>query len=484
MAKSSSFRLPRRAFLASVGVGLAGIGAGAIVLEHKMAASIAERRKGRLYIVDHLRNRIVHAAPGDAEYPPAVVLKTSEAISGYASKFVYRVGEPVELHFPVPGDQCASFRQGGCQYGDSITLSSIGLGPGVYRCRYFVDGEIHEVVFSVIDPSQLPKVCLVYPTSTYQAYNTVGGESLYTVGTLETFRVSTLRPLGSTAPHHDPRRNFAHNLLNDMGVDFYAIDSVELHHNPGILDDADLVMLAQHDEYWSWEMRQALEVHLRHGGNLLCLAGNVMFWKVKFLDDDVAIQKISQTPRDGEIETWTGRWDRIRPEEQTIGLAWRFAGYPVKREFETYEAFAAEFSSDVMSRSEYDDSDGLRVLEPEHAVFSGTGLGKHDLFGQRSRLLDVEVDGLPLTDELTINSARAPLAPPGIRPLTYGFAARVSGIRRVTTMVDFRFEGKGRVLNFGSVGWVRSAHEPGGEVVAKVSRNAVELLLSEPKTTT
>ena len=484
MAKISKSRIPRRTFLASVGLGLAGIGAGEIVLNHRMAASDAARRMGRLYIVDQVNNRIVHASDGDAQYPPSVVLKTNEAVSGYATKFVYHLGEPVELFFPTPGDQCKSYKEGGCEYGDGITLSSTDLGPGVYRCRYFVDAGVHEVVFSVIDPSRLPGVCLIYPTSTYQAYNKAGGESLYTVGTLETFRVSMHRPLGSTNWYHDPRHNFAHHLLNDMGVDFFAIDSVELHRNPNIVENAHLVVLSQHDEYWSWEMRQGLENHLRRGGHLLSLAGNVMFWKIRVENEDVAIKKISPTPGNDEMETWTGRWDRILPEEKTTGLAWRFAGYPVKDEFASYEDLVAKLTSSAMSRSDYDNSNGLRVLAPNHPVFSRTGLKRHDLFGHQTELLAVEVDGLPLTDQLMIDAARAPLAPPGIRALAYGFAARAASVRRVTTMVDFRFEGKGRVLNFGTIGWVRTAHELGDEVVGRISRNAVELLLSEPRIAT
>jgi len=142
---------------------------------------------------------------------------------------------------------------------------------------------------------------------------------------------------------------------------------------------------------------------------------------------------------------------------------------------------SADFASNPISRRDYDESNGVRVLLPEHPVFAGTGLGLNDLFGDESELQAVEIDGLPLTDELTVNRKRAPLAPPGVRILTHGYAARIRSLRRVTTMVDFHFEGKGRVLNFGSIGWMRTAYGSGDEIVARISRNAVELLLSEPR---
>jgi hypothetical protein len=46
-------------------------------------------------------------------------------------------------------------------------------------------------------------------------------------------------------------------------------------------------------------------------------------------------------------------------------------------------------------------------------------------------------------------------------------------------MGDFRFEGRGRVLNFGTIGWVGAAMRD--ETVARITGNALELLLTEPR---
>lgn len=479
MTHASRPTISRRRILTSIAAGIAGVGVYRLGVDQISAASLAVDRPHRLYVIDHLTGRIVMTSGSGMAIPPSEVVVMGEALTGYASKFVYRSPEPIALFFPAPGVACAGYRDGGCAYGNVVSLPSRALGPGLYRCRYFEGGVAHETVFSVIDPATSPEICLVYPTSTYQAYNKAGGESLYSTGTLEASVVSMRRPLGVPKWYHDPRRNHADAILHRMGHAFSAIDSVALHEDPGILDGVHLLVLAQHDEYWSFEMRRHVEAHLRRGGNLLCLAGNVMFWKVQFANDNVLLKKINPRSDEDAIETWTGRWDRIRPEEQTTGLAWRFGGYPVKREFISYEALADKLGASAFSRQEYAASDGVQVLLPQHPVFAGTGLARNATFGVESELLSVEIDGLPMTADMTIDRGRAKDAPPGIRALTTGHAARVKGLRRIASMVDFRFEGKGRVINVGTIGWLNAAHVHGDDTVRTITGNAVGLLLED-----
>ena len=479
MPRLSWSSVSRRAFIAATGLGLAGIGAGALSLNRLVVSGAGDTpRPWRLYLLDHLSNRVVMES-GDGAAPPAVaVIGELDELSGYASRFVYRKGEPIELYFPAPGDACSSHRDDGCVYGDRVALPSDGLQPGLYRCRYFVDDTAHEVMFSVVDPDRLPPVCLVYPSSTYQAYNKAGGENLYSVGTLETFHVSMLRPLGSPTWFHDPRHNHAHTLLASNHVDFFAIDSAELDAGSPMLDEVRLFVLAQHDEYWSWNMRDRIERHLRRGRPLLCLSGNVMFWKVRFENDNVAVQKISPTPSAGELETWTGKWSRILSEERTMGLAWRYGGYPVKREFETFADFQKNVVKGSLTHEAFERSDGIEVMAPEHPLFAGTGLGRHDVFGDEVELLSVEVDGAPIDQDNAVDRTRAPHAPPEMNILARAWSSKAHRIRSFGTLADFRFEGRGRVINVGTIGWVKAAlHD---DTVARVTSNAFSLLLDEP----
>ena len=46
-------------------------------------------------------------------------------------------------------------------------------------------------------------------------------------------------------------------------------------------------------------------------------------------------------------------------------------------------------------------------------------------------------------------------------------------------MVDFRYRGRGRVLHFGTVGWMRNACEVRDPAVRRITLNAIELLLND-----
>ncbi len=63
----------------------------------------------------------------------------------------------------------------------------------------------------------------------------------------------------------------------------YAIDLVsqdELHFRPDLLDGYDCVVCVGHDEYWTWEMRDAIDAYVDKGGHVARFAGNFM-WQTR-----------------------------------------------------------------------------------------------------------------------------------------------------------------------------------------------------------
>jgi hypothetical protein len=67
----------------------------------------------------------------------------------------------------------------------------------------------------------------------------------------------------------------------------YAVDVIsqhDLHHNPDIISHYPCVALVGHDEYWSWEMRDAIEAYTGNGGNVARFGANFL-WQVRFEDD-------------------------------------------------------------------------------------------------------------------------------------------------------------------------------------------------------
>ena len=107
----------------------------------------------------------------------------------------------------------------------------------------------------------------------------------------------------------------------------------------------------------------------------------------------------------------------------------------------------------------------------------------NEVFGAESELLSVEIDGLPMADDMSIDRDRAKNAPPGIRALASGHAARVNGVRHIASMVDFRYQGKGRVINVGSIGWLKAAQMHADQTVQRVTRNAIGELLEDSAAT-
>ena len=67
----------------------------------------------------------------------------------------------------------------------------------------------------------------------------------------------------------------------------YAVDLAsqhDLHFSPEILDGYDCVVFVGHDEYWTWEMRDAVDAYVERGGHAARFAGNFM-WQTRLEDE-------------------------------------------------------------------------------------------------------------------------------------------------------------------------------------------------------
>ena len=67
----------------------------------------------------------------------------------------------------------------------------------------------------------------------------------------------------------------------------YAVDLAsqhDLHFSPEILAGYDCVVFVGHDEYWTWEMRDAVDDYVERGGHAARFAGNFM-WQTRLEDE-------------------------------------------------------------------------------------------------------------------------------------------------------------------------------------------------------
>lgn len=291
------------------------------------------------------------------------------------------------------------------------------------------DGPAEAVGFVVVRaPAGSTNPLLVLSTNTWAAYNDVGGENLYsTFGRpVAATRVSLRRPMaagflrrpdepGQRAAVVDPPEPtmqthveymFRHELSEWVGsagwagweVHFvrwaeaagYELDvatNADLATVPGLLDGRDLYLSVGHDEYWTWEMRDAVEGFVAGGGNAVFLSGNTSCWQVRLEDGGATMVAFKEQFADDPVvgtdrqHLVTSLWsDRLvgRPENAMTGVGFARGGYH------------------RIGRNVADGAGGYTVHRPEHWVFDGTGVTYGDLVGADGVAVGYECDGCEL----------------------------------------------------------------------------------------
>jgi hypothetical protein len=200
----------------------------------------------------------------------------------------------------------------------------------------------------------------------------------------------------------------------------YAIDLAsqhELHFTPEILDGYDCAVFVGHDEYWTWEMRDAVDAYVERGGRAARFAGNFM-WQTRLEDEGrrqvcYKYRARAEDPvyRDGDVTRATNSWEAPeigRPGAETFGL---------NASRGVYAGWGGCAPRGVR---------GFPVYRPEHWAFAGTGLFYGDLLGVDSHVYGYEVDGL----DYEIRNGRpyptaASGAPDGLEILAMGMASQV-----------------------------------------------------------
>ena len=178
---------------------------------------------------------------------------------------------------------------------------------------------------------------------------------------------------------------FAHWAERE-GFDFDFVTQHDLHVDPAALRGYRQLIIVGHDEYWSWQMRDALDSFVDEGGHVSRFGGNFI-WQVR-ISEDGHTQTCYKHPdldpywQDSERRhLTTTAWDLVgRPGAASMGLTGQRGIY------NRYGSAA--------SRS----SGGFTVYRPEHWSLAGTGLGYADVIGATPVCAaGFEVDGLDYT---------------------------------------------------------------------------------------
>ena len=162
----------------------------------------------------------------------------------------------------------------------------------------------------------------------------------------------------------------------------------DLHFRPELLQHYKCVVIVGHDEYWSAEMRDAIDAYVDRGGNVARFGANFI-WQVRLEDDGQtqvcykynaqAQDPLMGTALQGSLAT---AWESPlvnRPGASTFGLN----GFHC-----VYSGFGGWNPRN---------SGGYVVYRNEHWVFEDCDLYFGDCFGMSAKVFGYEVDGVEFT---------------------------------------------------------------------------------------
>ena len=186
------------------------------------------------------------------------------------------------------------------------------------------------VPFVVRDDASHSDIVVQASDTTWQAYNTFGGNSLYSctgscppgnpVSYKGASKVSYNRPFHSA--DDDSGRSWLTyaelpmiSFLEANGYDVSYLSGTDVDSAGSLLLNHKTFVSSGHDEYWSGNQRTNVEYARDHGVNLAFFSGNEVFWKTRWEPDSSGNpNRVLVTYKDTHYDaptdpvTWTGTW--------------------------------------------------------------------------------------------------------------------------------------------------------------------------------
>jgi hypothetical protein len=263
-------------------------------------------------------------------------------------------GRPQALPTLAPGRMVTT------NWRPSLTVPTTGWPAGTYLLLLTAaNGRQKYVPMTVRSDSTRGRVVIVNAVTTYQAYNSWGGYSLYKGPghsfATRSYRVSFDRPYDGNGA--EELMNFEHAAImraERSGLAPAYLTSRDLDADPAVLAGARGIISLGHDEYWSTRMRFAVTKARDAGTNLAFLGANAVYWRVRFEAGPhgagrvlVGYKSATTDPLKNQPDTtvkWRSRPD-AEPENSLTGML--------------YECFPAQGA--------------FVVYRPEFFLFAGTG---------------------------------------------------------------------------------------------------------------
>ncbi len=207
-------------------------------------------------------------------------------------------------------------------------------------------GGSSHIKFVVRDDASRSDLLFQTSDTTWQAYNTYGGNSLYTGSPAAwgAYKVSYNRPLQERG---DPWHAFFVNeypmvrWLEANGYDVSYTTGIDSDRRGALIRNHKVFLSVGHDEYWSGAQRANVEAARDAGVHLAFFSGNSIYWKTRWESSidgsntpNRTLVVYKETRANAKIDpspTWTGTWrdprfsppsDGGRPENALQGTFW------------------------------------------------------------------------------------------------------------------------------------------------------------------
>ncbi|HEY1708175.1 MAG TPA: N,N-dimethylformamidase beta subunit family domain-containing protein [Rhizomicrobium sp.] len=350
-----------------------------------------------------------------------------------------------------------SYRDEGAGYALPLEIDTTALPAGIYECIVHDSmGDASQDIYFNLKPRSLAGYDLVcvLPSFTWQAYNRLSGGSFYSASLGPQRMISTQRPLHAKGDNSIAAAIPFLTAFTADGVRSACVDSADLHDARLPLGSVPVMAILTHDEYWSVPMRTVVDRFVRDGGGLLVLAGNTCWWQITVDGHNLSVDK--SPSKNGQL--W---YRRGKPGETTFVSSYRFGGYSVDRAQE--KAWLVKRVAGL-SPAAMRALGSLRIVAPEHPVFSGVTLEDGNRFGGDIPVVYREVDAVPITPDGQPDTKlyRTPDVTPHILATGHVVNNR-AGPYEAGVVVEADV-GAGHVLNMGSFGWSRGLRQNNEEV--------------------
>jgi Abnormal spindle-like microcephaly-assoc'd, ASPM-SPD-2-Hydin len=283
--------------------------------------------------------QVENSLPGDPTWNDFSSSLTQDAISGYGSKISVNHGDSLDLYVTTtaPSFTIDIYRTGwyngagarkittlgtftgihqaipkpdpvtgivACNWTKATTLSiPTSWVTGVYLARLNASNGNKSFIFFVVrNDGGNEDVLFQASVTTYQAYNTWGGTSLYNNNTDKSIfkgphatKVSFDRPFNpgdsNGAGHYFFYEFKFVYWMESQGYNVAYTTNVDTDTNASTLTNHKAFLSVGHDEYWSKGMRDTVQQAINAGVNVAFFSANAMYWQIRFESNAAGVSR-------------------------------------------------------------------------------------------------------------------------------------------------------------------------------------------------